>query len=126
MSIRNGMPASELPEVAWRKSRRSGPQGGNCVEIAHLPDGQVAIRNSRHPRLVFLMPKLELALHYVHGPETRNFVRHCDSTIVGCSAVSAPTEPPCCRARTRDHLALTPRGCCQNIGAFPATQLLEV
>jgi hypothetical protein len=49
MSVRNGMPAAELPEVTWRKSRRSGPQGGNCVEIAHLPDGQVAIRNSRHP-----------------------------------------------------------------------------
>ena len=38
MSIRNGMPACELPEVTWRKSRRSGPQGGNCVEVAHLPD----------------------------------------------------------------------------------------
>src|ERR1700719_2623740 len=49
MSLRKGMPASELPDVTWRKSRRSGPQGGNCVEIAHLPDGQVAIRNSRHP-----------------------------------------------------------------------------
>ena len=49
MSIRNGMPAAELPEVTWRKSRRSGPQGGNCVEVANLPDGQVAVRNSRHP-----------------------------------------------------------------------------
>jgi hypothetical protein len=49
MTIRNGMPASELPEVTWRKSRRSGPQGGNCVEVAHLPGGQVAVRNSRHP-----------------------------------------------------------------------------
>lgn len=49
MRIHNGMPASGLPAVAWRKSRRSGPQGGNCVEVAHLPDGQVAIRNSRHP-----------------------------------------------------------------------------
>jgi hypothetical protein len=48
MTIRNGMPASDL-HVTWRKSRRSGPQGGNCVEIAHLEDGQVAIRNSRHP-----------------------------------------------------------------------------
>jgi len=56
MSIRNGMPASDLPAVTWRKSRRSGPQGGNCVEIAYLPDGQVAIRNSRDaagPALVF-------------------------------------------------------------------------
>lgn len=49
MTIRNGMPASELNGVEWRKSRRSGPQGGQCVEIAHLPNGQVAIRNSRHP-----------------------------------------------------------------------------
>jgi len=49
MSIRNGMPAADLPAVTWRKSRRSGPQGGNCVEIAKLADGQVAIRNSRHP-----------------------------------------------------------------------------
>ena len=49
MSIRNGMPAADLPEVTWRKSRRSGPQGGNCVEVANLPDGQVAMRNSRHP-----------------------------------------------------------------------------
>ena len=50
MSIRNGMPAAELlPEVTWRKSRRSGPQGGNCVEVAHLPGGQVAVRNSQHP-----------------------------------------------------------------------------
>jgi hypothetical protein len=49
MPIQSGMPASDLPAVAWRKSTRSGPQGGNCVEIAHLPDGQVAIRNSRHP-----------------------------------------------------------------------------
>jgi hypothetical protein len=49
MSIRNGTPAAELPAVTWRKSRRSGPQGGNCVEVATLPDGQVAVRNSRHP-----------------------------------------------------------------------------
>ena len=47
MSIRNGMPAADLTEVSWRKSRRSGPQGGNCVEVANLPDGQVAVRNSR-------------------------------------------------------------------------------
>jgi Domain of unknown function (DUF397) len=49
MSIHDGMPASDLPSLTWRKSSRSGPQGGNCVEIAHLPDGRVAIRNSRHP-----------------------------------------------------------------------------
>jgi hypothetical protein len=47
--IRNGMRASELRDVRWVKSSRSGPTGGNCVEAAFLPDGAVAVRNSRHP-----------------------------------------------------------------------------
>jgi hypothetical protein len=44
----NGMPACELPELSWKKSQRSNPSG-NCVEMAQLPDGQVAVRNSRYP-----------------------------------------------------------------------------
>jgi hypothetical protein len=44
----NGMPATELPGAEWRKSRRSNPSG-NCVEMALLPDRQVAVRNSRFP-----------------------------------------------------------------------------
>jgi hypothetical protein len=43
------MGASELQGVTWVKSRHSGPTGGNCVETAFLPDGAVAVRNSRHP-----------------------------------------------------------------------------
>jgi hypothetical protein len=47
--ISNGMPAGGLAGVRWVKSRRSGPTGGNCVEVAFLPAGDVAMRNSRHP-----------------------------------------------------------------------------
>ena len=48
--VYNGMPAAQLRGLAWTKSRRSGPNGGNCVEIAQLPTGKgVAVRNSRHP-----------------------------------------------------------------------------
>lgn len=44
----NGMQASHLRLAAWRKSRHSNPSG-NCVEMAGLPAGGVAIRNSRYP-----------------------------------------------------------------------------
>jgi hypothetical protein len=46
-TIGNGSAAGEI-RAAWVKSSYSGPQG-NCVEVAHLPGGEVAMRNSRHP-----------------------------------------------------------------------------
>jgi hypothetical protein len=49
-SIRNGMDASTLTGATWIRSGRSGPTGGNCVEVAFLADGQIAMRNSRHPQ----------------------------------------------------------------------------
>lgn len=41
-----------LAGLAWRKSSFSGGGGNggaNCVEIAALPDGQIAVRNSQRP-----------------------------------------------------------------------------
>lgn len=46
--IHNGMSGSLLVGLTWRKSRVSGALG-NCVELAQLPSGDVAMRNSRHP-----------------------------------------------------------------------------
>lgn len=46
--IRNGMSAELVPGAAWWKSARSGAWG-NCVEVAALPAGEVAVRNSRDP-----------------------------------------------------------------------------
>jgi Domain of unknown function (DUF397) len=40
MSVENGVPAGQLG-VAWRKSKASNPSG-SCVEIAGLPDGEIA------------------------------------------------------------------------------------
>ncbi|GAB6898508.1 DUF397 domain-containing protein [Kineosporia succinea] len=58
--FRNGMPA-ELINAEWKKSARSGAQG-NCVEMAALQDGQVAVRNSRFPQgpaLVYTRSEIE-------------------------------------------------------------------
>jgi hypothetical protein len=48
--IHNGMNAGTLTDVTWIRSRHSGPTGGNCVEVAFLADGQIAMRHSRHPQ----------------------------------------------------------------------------
>lgn len=46
--VYSGIQASRLPVTAWRKSRYSNPSG-NCVEMAELAAGSVAVRNSRYP-----------------------------------------------------------------------------
>ncbi len=43
-----GMPPSQSSVAAWRKSSYSNPSG-NCVEMARLPSGRVAVRDSARP-----------------------------------------------------------------------------
>nr|HEU5356232.1 DUF397 domain-containing protein [Actinocrinis sp.] len=44
----NGVSADLLVGAVWRKSSHSG-YNGNCVEVAPLADGSIAMRNSRDP-----------------------------------------------------------------------------
>ncbi|MGH7441194.1 MAG: DUF397 domain-containing protein [bacterium] len=56
----NGMPAPELTDATWEKSRHSNPNGA-CVEVAHLPNGEIALRNSRFPEgpaLLYTKPEI--------------------------------------------------------------------
>ena len=45
-AVYNGMPAGNLPDVQWRLA---GDGDGSGVEMAKLPDGQIAVRNSADP-----------------------------------------------------------------------------
>jgi len=48
-------PAPDLSNARWRKSRHSESEAG-CVETAFLPDGHVAVRDSKDrsgPALVY-------------------------------------------------------------------------
>lgn len=44
----SGSSVQLLAGASWRKSRHSGAVG-NCVELAPLASGEVAVRNSRFP-----------------------------------------------------------------------------
>ncbi|AXI76704.1 DUF397 domain-containing protein [Peterkaempfera bronchialis] len=62
--IHNGMAAAEIRGVVWQKSRHSNSQG-NCVELAKLPGGDVAMRNSRFPEgpaLIYTRAEIEALL----------------------------------------------------------------
>lgn len=70
MQASNGVPADQLAAV-WRKSNASNPSG-SCVEVAALADGEIAVRNSRHPSgpaLVYTRAEIAAFLAGVKGGE---------------------------------------------------------
>ena len=68
----NGMPATGLGRISWLKSRHSNPSG-NCVEVACLPTGEIAVRNSRFPTgPVLLYTQAEIAA-FLQGAKDGEF-----------------------------------------------------
>ncbi|KIE24718.1 regulator [Streptomyces sp. MUSC 125] len=70
-SYGNGVRASSIDGVAWRKARASDAFN-NCVEIARTPGGEVAVRNSRFPdgpALMFTRSEVAAFLEGARGGE---------------------------------------------------------
>ena len=70
--IPNGTSASELPVVRWQKSLRSNSQG-NCVELARLDHGDVAVRNSRDPKGPALIYTRAEMVAFIEGAKDGDF-----------------------------------------------------
>jgi hypothetical protein len=70
--VHDGISSRQLSGAAWRKSRYSGAHG-NCVEIAPLRTGDVALRNSRFPEGPFLIYTREEMAAFLSGARDGEF-----------------------------------------------------
>ncbi|WP_329089273.1 MULTISPECIES: DUF397 domain-containing protein [unclassified Streptosporangium] len=42
-------PSDNLKTATWRKATKSGPNGGDCLEVAPLSGGRVGLRDTEAP-----------------------------------------------------------------------------
>jgi len=66
----------DLSRAVWRKSSRTGGANGGgteCVEVAALDDGRMAVRDSKHPDgAVLFLTRAELAA-WISGVKNNEF-----------------------------------------------------
>ena len=78
MQVNNGISADRLIFAAWRKSQVSNPNG-SCVEVAGLPGGTIAVRNSRDPSgpaLIYTRAEITAFLTGVKNGEFDDLYQH--------------------------------------------------
>jgi Domain of unknown function (DUF397) len=77
----NEMPAAvlsaQLRQVRWQKSHYSNSQG-SCVEMALLPGGDIAVRNSRDPNgptLIYTQAEIQALLQGAKAGDFDNLLQ---------------------------------------------------
>jgi len=76
-STYNGIPADELQGARWQKSSFSGNGNNNCVEMAPLPTGEIALRNSRDqngPTLIYTRAEVEALIRGARNGDFDNLM----------------------------------------------------
>ncbi|MGH4019890.1 MAG: DUF397 domain-containing protein [Pseudonocardiaceae bacterium] len=69
------MTRTDLSRAAWRTSSYTGGNngGGQCVEVAALDDGRIAVRNSKRPdEAVVFFTRAEMAA-WIKGVKNDEF-----------------------------------------------------
>ncbi|GAA0898775.1 hypothetical protein GCM10009559_61900 [Pseudonocardia zijingensis] len=108
-------PMTDLADAVWRKSSRSNGDGGECVEVADLPDGSRAVRDSKD--------RLWRAHVAVHAVGVAGVRRGCEARRVRLTSsgqMSSSTGAPSGSQRTfsrtcassRSAAGLGSRKCC--------------
>lgn len=69
--------SAQSRQIRWQKSRHSNSQG-SCVEMALLPGGDIAVRNSRDPdgpTLIYTQAEIEALLQGVRDGDFDNLLQ---------------------------------------------------
>ncbi|MGB8198677.1 MAG: DUF397 domain-containing protein [Pseudonocardiaceae bacterium] len=96
--VTDGMPATPQGEIRWTKSSHSNPYG-NCVAMAELAGGKIAIRNSQYLSGPVLFPPRVAMAAFVQAVKEGEFdeIAGGISLGLGCGRAHRGFGRPGCR-----------------------------